>query len=415
MLWGKGEDSSGVWVWTRKQWGSPPESLPPGQKRIIWPSLPLCSGVQECCCTAPPSGQRPEGSASSLVFFSQFLSPSGIFWVVLCCFFGLLSEQTKAQGVSVQVIPAGIAYPKVTQCRVCCPYFFWPQKDLTSHTVPWFNFFRHDWVSKVICLYRWQRVNERCKPGKNKLFLLQIPSYFFEYFHCLPGVAITAKFPLIFKVDLTGLFPAASRGGGDVTSARPTPGRAALAAEGSRHQSHKHSPSTGYHLCQTSSGPFYIVEWTRHWLTPQSVGSVSKLTFSLKSYTDKLAAMLWVLAISPPWHMSWAQLCTGVDAIAMCVYKCIFHVHGRFKNRHTCGSRHVCLKAFIFLWRGRPNSTKHWGRTLCFHFSPAILVCKSCEVRKDFTSLKANILTAVLAVEAVGLIHTAVTFSLSED
>lgn len=100
---------------------------------------------------------------------------------------------------------------------------------------------------------------------------------------------------------------------------------------------------------------------------------------------------------------------------AIHVYKCIFHVHGRFKNRHICGTRHVCLKAFIFLWRRRPNSTKHWGRTLYFHFAPAIVMCKSCEVRKDFTSLKANILTAVSAVEAAKLIHTAITFSLSED
>lgn len=36
-------------------------------------------------------------------------------------------------------------------------------------------------------------------------------------------------------------------------------------------------------------------------------------------------------------------------------------------------------------------------------------------MRKDFTSLKANILTAVSAVEAAKLIHTATTFSLSED
>lgn len=52
---------------------------------------------------------------------------------------------------------------------------------------------------------------------------------------------------------------------------------------------------------------------------------------------------------------------------------------------------------------------------LSFHFAPVIVVCKSCEVRKHFTSLKANILTAVSAGEAARLIHTAVTFSLSED
>lgn len=37
-----------------------------------------------------------------------------------------------------------------------------------------------------------------------------------------------------------------------------------------------------------------------------------------------------------------------------------------------------------------------------------------CDVRKHFASLKANIFRALSTVEAVLLIHTAVTFSLSE-
>lgn len=163
-----------------------------------------------------------------------------------------------------------------------------------------------------------------------------------------------------------------------------------------------------------SAAPFYIVEWTRHWLTPQSVGAVSKLTFSLENDVDKLAAMLWVLAISLPLLVTCAAP-HSADAIAIHGCKCISHIHSRFKHRHTCGSRLVCLEASTFLWRGRANRTKSRGRTVAFHFAPAIVVCKACEVRKHFTSLKANILTAVLAAEAARLIHTAVTFSLSED
>lgn len=168
----------------------------------------------------------------------------------------------------------------------------------------------------------------------------------------------------------------------------------------------------GYHPCHTSSGLSHTVKRTRHWLTPQSVGSVSKLTFSLKSYVDKLAVMLWVLVTFLPLHMSWALLCTNTDATTMHACKCIFHIHGRFINTHVAVGRLVWKH--IFLSRGRANTTKQQGWVLCFHFAPAIVVCKSCEVRTHFTSLKAKILTAVSPVEA-WFIHTAVTFSASED
>lgn len=171
----------------------------------------------------------------------------------------------------------------------------------------------------------------------------------------------------------------------------------------------------GYCLCHSSSGPFCAVERTRHWLTPQSVGSVSKLTFSLKNYVDKLAAMLWVLAISLPLHMSRALLCAAQMPLQ---YMCVnaFPIPTADSNIDT----HVAVGWFVwkhltFLRRGRANSRKYRGRTVAFHFAPATVVCKSCEVRKHFTSWKANILTAVAAVEAARLIHAAVTFSLSED
>lgn len=201
---------------------------------------------------------------------------------------------------------------------------------------------------------------------------------------------------------------------GNVTSVWPAPGVPVLTAKWSGHQSHKYSPSMSYQLCHSSTRPFYVAEWTRHWLTPRSVWSVSKLSFTLKHDVDKLAAMLWVLAISLLLCMPQAMLCTDTGAIAMHVCKCIFHIHRRFKHRYTCSCRRVCLKASIFLWRGRANSTKHWGAA-SFRFAPAIVVCKSCEVQKHFTSLKTDVLTAVLAVEATQLIYSEVTFCLSED
>ena len=81
-------------------------------------------GYGSAAAQPPCPGERPEGSASLLVFLSCSLSSAGVFWVGLCCFSSLLSEQSKAQGVSVLLIPVGIAYPKVTQCTVCCLHFF---------------------------------------------------------------------------------------------------------------------------------------------------------------------------------------------------------------------------------------------------------------------------------------------------
>lgn len=221
------------------------------------------------------SWQGSEGSVSWLVFHSWSPRSAGVFGVDWCCFSGLLSEQSKAQEIRIKVILVGTDCPKFTQCRVCCPHFLWPQMDLISHGFLPFNFFRGDWLSRVVCkgvnkrkYVKWRKWNNF---GSNSKLLLW-NSY------CAIDTAFTAKFHLIFKVDLTSLFSAASWGHRNVISMRPAPGTAVLAAKSFWHQSHKHCPSMGCCLWHNSSGPFYTVEWARHQLTPQSVGTVSKLT-----------------------------------------------------------------------------------------------------------------------------------------
>lgn len=213
------------------------------------------------------SRQRSEGSVSWLVFLSWSLRSAGAFWVDCCCFSGLLSEQSKAQGVSVKVILAGTDCPKFTRCRVSCPHFFWSQTDLISHIFSWFNFFRGDWLSRAVCLYRCRGVNKRkyLKWRKRNNFIPNSKLLLWIFLLC-NNIAFTAKFCLISKVDITSLFSVVSWGHGNVTSVRPAPGTAVLAAKSFWHQSHKHCPSMGCCLWHSSSGPFYTVEQARHWL-----------------------------------------------------------------------------------------------------------------------------------------------------
>lgn len=125
MFPGKGEDSSGAWLWTAKQWGAPLESFPPGWKGIIQPYQPLHSRVQECCHAV---AVWPEGSASLMVFIAHSEFRCGCFgWAYTV-------SPCKVQAVSVQVISVGIACPTATQHKVVFPRFFVP-KGTWSFTV----------------------------------------------------------------------------------------------------------------------------------------------------------------------------------------------------------------------------------------------------------------------------------------
>lgn len=70
-------------------------------------------------------------AASLLVFLS--LNSAGLFWVGLCCFLGLVGEQSKAQRVSVRVILAGVASPKITQRGLLPSFLLTPKGPDLSH------------------------------------------------------------------------------------------------------------------------------------------------------------------------------------------------------------------------------------------------------------------------------------------
>ena len=125
---------------------------------------------------------------------------------------------------------------------------------------------------------------------------------------------------------------------------------------------------------------------------------MSKLTFILKNDVDKLAVMLWVLAIFLLLAMSRELLCTDACMYVnrlQCMYVNAFIIPMVDSNIGT----NVAVGRFVWehlpFYEGGELIVQNTKAEHYFHSAFATVVCKSYEVRKHFTSLKANILSAV--------------------